>query len=509
MIFQGWKEKGCMDFLSQALKFLEIKSVSEEGNEEAVNFLIPLFEQAGAKLVLQQVPHSLKDHSKRQYNILATFGDDLVDSRTKKGLLFTAPIDTCNPGNAADWNELGGNPFQPRAEREWICGAGAANSKLNFMAMVAAADAFSRSKFLQPLYVAATCGGESVLAGCRYLIQSGAVNPKHVIVGRPTNMKLQHTEKAMLAFQLRISFVATERDAQEFNAKVFISSKSKAVHSAHPSAAKNALENVLFFLENLKSSQIENKLMSLQGMASLNRVPDTASAGVVIRSKDLDAIRDRFRSISANYRECQFEMRLGGTGDRGVRLLPEEVYLALKRIREEIASMNAAMAPTTDDSFLPNHSTTLLGAISQERDALDLTVLIHLLPEFASPEARREVEKDFKDRISAVARSFRAVSIECRRVFATQRYFTDPQSTFMATLKSDMARTGLPSDHQAGNFVSEAAHFAEKGFEAIAFGAGEGPSLVNCPNEKVKVTDLQSAVRFYSRAIEAFCLRGI
>ena len=88
-----------MDFVSSALKFLETKSVSEDGNEDVINFLIPVFEQAGAKLVLQQVPHSLKDHSKRQFNLLAIFGDDLVDSRTRKGLLLTAPVDTCIPGN--------------------------------------------------------------------------------------------------------------------------------------------------------------------------------------------------------------------------------------------------------------------------------------------------------------------------------------------------------------------------------------------------------------------------
>jgi acetylornithine deacetylase/succinyl-diaminopimelate desuccinylase-like protein len=498
-----------MDFLSQALKFLEIKSVSEEGNEEAINFLIPLFEQAGAKLMLQQVPHSLRDHSKRQYNLLAIFGDDLVDSRTKKGLLFTAPVDTCNPGNHADWTELKGDPFKPRADKDHVYGAGAANSKLNFMAMLASADTFSRSKFLQPLYVAATCGGESVLAGSRYLIQSGAVNPKHVIVGRPTNLTLQHTEKALLVFHLRISFVAVERDAQEFNAKVFISSKSRAVHSGHAQAEKNALENVLFFLESLKSSQVENKLISLQGVASLNRMPDMASAGVVIRSKDLDTIRDRFRSISANNRDCQFEMRLGGTGDRGVKLLPEEVYSSLQKIREEIRAINEVMAPATDEAFLPDHSVAVLSSVAQGRDALDLTVQISLIPGFASPEARKEIEKDFKDRISAVARNFRAVSIECRKVFATQRFFTDPSSTFVTTLKADMTRAGLPSHHQPGNFGSEAAHFCEKGYEAIAFGAGNGPTDVNCPNERARQDDLQSAIRFYSRAIEAFCLRGI
>jgi acetylornithine deacetylase/succinyl-diaminopimelate desuccinylase-like protein len=498
-----------MDFVAQALKFLEIKSVSEDGNEEAINFLIPLFEQAGAKLVLQQVPHSLKEHNKRQYNLLAIFGDDLVDSRTKKGLLLAAPVDTANPGNPADWTELGGDPFAAKADQEFIYGAGAANSKLNFLAILQAASSFSRSRFQQPLYVAALSGGESVLAGCRYLIQSGAVNPKHVIVGRPTNLKLQNTEKAQLVFSLKISFVSVERDAQDFNAKVFLSSKSKGKHSAHPEAEKNALENVLFFLESLKKTQLENKLMSLQGSASLNRVPDGASAGIVIRSKDLDAIRDRFRSISANNRDMHFEMRLGGTGDRGVRLLPEEVYLAVKGIREQISAINEGMSPVRDEAFHPDHSRAVLTGIVQERDSLELTVQINLLPEFASPEARKEVEKDFKDRVANVARNFRAVSVECRRVFATQRFYTDPASTFMTTLKADMGRLGLSPEHVAGNASSEAAHFSEKGYETITFGAGNSPAEVNLPNERVRIEDVQAATRLYSRAIEAFCLRGI
>jgi acetylornithine deacetylase/succinyl-diaminopimelate desuccinylase-like protein len=498
-----------MDFVEQALKFLEIKSVSEEGNEEAINFLIPLFEQAGAKLVLQQVPHSLKEHSKRQYNLLAIFGDDLVDSRTKKGLLLAAPVDTANPGTHADWTNLAGHPFQPKADNEFIYGAGAANSKLNFLAILQAANAFSRSRFQQPLYVAATCGGESVLAGSRYLIQSGAVNPKHVIIGRPTNLRLQNTEKSQLVFSLKISFVSVERDAQDFNAKVFLSSKAKGKHASCEDASSNALENVLFFLESLKKGQLENKLMSLQGVASLNRVPDAASAGIVIRSKDLDAIRDRFRSISANNRTMAFEMRLGGTGDRGVRLLPEEVYLAVKAIREQVAAINEAMAPMQDEAFMPNQSRAVLSSVVQERDSLELTVQMALLPEFASPEARKEVEADFKDRIASVARNFRAVSVDCRRVYATQRFYTDPNTTFMTTLKADMARAGLATEPVPGNFASEASHFSEKGFETVTFGAGNSPAETNCPNEKVRIEDVQAAVRFYSRAIEAFCLRGI
>lgn len=348
-----------------------------------------------------------------------------------------------------------------------------------------------------------------MLAGSRYLIQSGVVNPKHVIVARPTSLRLQNTEKVQMVFQLRISFVSIERDAHEFNAKVFISSKSKGMHAAHSDATKNALENVLFFLESLKSSPIENKLMSIFGAGSLNRMPDSSSAGIVIRSKDLDSIRDRFRSISANNRECHFEMRLGGTGDRGVRLLPEEVYSVLKRIREEIKSVNEAMRPMEDNGFEPNHSRVILSAIAQDRDALDLTVQFSLVPELGSLESRKEIERDFKERIAGIARNFGAVSVECRRTHATQRFFTDPNSTFMTTLRADMQRVGLASDTVAGNSSSEAAQFSERGYETIGFGAGDNVTCGNMPNESVNVEDLQAAVRFYSRAIDAFCLRGI
>ena len=124
---------------------------------------------------------------------------------------------------------------------------------------------------------------------------------------------------------------------------------------------------------------------------------------------------------------------------------------------------------------------------------------------FASPDDNID---NFKNRVAALARSFRSVSVECRRAFATQRYFADPASTFMTTLQADMQRAGLPSAVQAGNSATEAALFAEKGYEAIAFGAGDLAGS-NCPNEKVRIDDLQSAVRFYSRAIEAFCLRAI
>jgi len=497
-----------MDFQADALKFLETKSVSEEGNEEAINFLIPFFENMGAKLVLQQVPHSLRNLSKRQFNLLAILGDDLVDSRTKKGLLLTSPVDTCGVGNASDWVKLGGEPFKPKFLDGKFYGLGAANSKLNFLAMVKAASEFSRQKFVQPLYLAATCGGESALAGAKYLIQSGAVNPKSVMVARPTGLRLVNLEKTQIVYKVKLPFVAFERDAQEFNAKIFVTSKSKGKHISVASAGNNCLNNVLFFLENIGGAQIENKLLSLQANASLNRVSDLATVGIVVRSKDLDTIRDRFRSIASNHRDHHYEMRLGGTGEKGIRLIPEDVRMAIKKIKEEISEINAAIAVPKSESFGDHSSSVLLTGVEQERDFLELTVAYQLLPELSDVDSRKELERDFKDRLNRIASSFKSIAVEVRREHQSGQYGMAQNSTFVTTLRSHLNYLGVDSHLSSSLYATGAGHFVEKGYDTVAFGAGVAPDGINCPDENVDLGDLQSAIRFYSQCIDAFCFKG-
>lgn len=498
-----------MDFIKDALKLLELKSVSEEGNEEVVNFLIPLFEQMGAKLVLQQIPHSLPDHNKRQYNLLAIFGDDLVDSRTRKGLLLTNHIDTCDPGNQADWTELGGKVFEPKEKDGAIFGVGAAGGKLDFLCKIAACQQFVGQEFKEPVYLAATCGGVSLLQGSKYLIQSGAVNPRHVLVGAPTNLRLTSRQKMHTVWKLRISFVSVEKDAHEFNAKIFISSKAKGMHVSHPGSESNAIMNVLLFLDQIRNSPIPTKLFSIQGGGGMQKTPDVATAGIVITSRDLDFIRDRFRSISSNHRHCNFEMRFGGTGDKGLRLLPEAVGPAVFRIREELAGLNEELRMLSDTSFGLPESRAVISAVKQERDHMDFFLHCDVAPEFASGAQRDELEQEIKKRFQRVGEGSSTISVDCRKVLSVPSFITDPASTFSRTLQADLQRVGVPSEFASADSSSEAGFFAERGYAVAAFGPGEDVGNLHAANERVRVDDLMSAIRFYSRSIEAFCIRGI
>lgn len=489
-----------MRFLDEATKFLEIKSVCEEGNEELINFLIPKFEELGAKLILQQVPHSLADHSKRQFNLIGILGDDLVDSRTKKGFLLTTHIDTPAPGNLADWTKLGGKPWASQTIDQKIYGLGSAHSKLDFLCKLQAFSRFVKMELKQPIYLAATCGGESSLLGCRYLIQSGAVNPKYVLVGHPTNLALANSARAQMSFQIRISFVAIERDAQEFNAKIFISSKGKSGYSVNSSAKDLALQNIFFILDQLKNSPIPIKLFSLQSESNLHKVPDHASVGVVIPAKELEGIRDRFKSLLVNRNDSSYDMRFGGTGDRGIRLYPEELLPALFLVQKEMAAISQSLSGKANIS---------LASIKPDRDSLNLVVHYSLSPEAAATEQRKEIEMDFKNRMNAIAKNYKTLSFDYRKLISYPNFFTDPQGTFTRTLSAELGRVGVETKLFSSSVSTEAAFFSEKGYDTLAFGPGTVEANAYMPNENVDINKLQAATRFYEQAIDAFCVRGI
>ncbi len=490
-----------MKLQEEALKFIELKSVCEEGNEEIINYLIPKFEEMGAKLILQHVPHSLADHSKRQFNLIGILGDDLVDSRTKKGLLLTTHVDTAAPGLLTEWTKVDGKPWNARIEDGKIFGLGAAHSKLNFLCMMLAFSRFVKNELRQPIYLAATCGGESSLLGSKYLIQSGALNPKYVVVGHPTDLSLANSQRPQMTFQVKISYVAIERDAQEFNAKIFISSKSKSGYALGLEPRTNtALQNIFYILHQLMHSPIPVKLFSIGAEASLNKIPDTATAGVVIPAKELEGIRDRFKSLIAQRSDAHFDMRFGGTGDRGIRLLPDELLPSLFLIKKELEQMNQDFQGGVSVSF---------SSIKPDKDSLNLLVHCNFSNDFTAPEKRKEIETQIKERLMALARNYKSLSVDVRRVVSYVNFLADSQNNFARTMSAELTRAGIEAKFTNAESSSEAAFFSEKAHEVMAF----GPALVKrdayIPNENVSVDDLQAAIRFYERIIDAFCVRGI
>lgn len=497
------------DFLQEAMRLLEIKSVAEEGNEDLVNFLIPVLERMGAKLILQQVPHSLMDHSKRQFNLIGIFGDDLVDSRTKKGLLLTTHSDTAAPGNKSDWTANEGDPLLPKVENEKVYGLGAAHAKMDLFAKLRVCEQYAKTPLKQPLYFSATCGGESPLAGARYLIQSGVVNPRHVLVGHPTGLRIVHGQKSQLTFTVRLSYVAIERDAQQFNTKIYLSARSPSGDVALHAGSENALTKMLGLVDRVQSSRVPAKLFSIQAGASMNRLPDMATVGMVIPSQEFEPLREKFRSFFASNQGEAFELRFGGTGDRGVKLLPQDMMPALFAIFGDLQKFGEELAQVKDDNFSVPTSTAVINSITQDRDSLSLSVQLHLLPELSSNEKKKEIEQKFRERLQGILRQYPALSLECRRLVSTPRFHLDVNHEFVKALGSDLERSGTTPMPDCINTVSEAGYFHERGYDTLLFGPGGEDSHFHAANECVDLGQVNAAIRFYSQVVETLCVRGI
>src|SRR3954465_6251857 len=184
-------------FLEEAKRLIRINSVSANGNEEIANYVATLMQDRGLKTQIQHVMHSNEDISKRQFNVIGVLGDPLVDRKIRKGLLLNSHLDTVSPGVIENWTETGGDPFAATIKDGKIFGLGTADVKLDFLCKLHAVDKFREKKLKMPIYLVGTCGEEVGMFGARYLIKSGALNPKYVMVGEPSDLRVVYAHKSL------------------------------------------------------------------------------------------------------------------------------------------------------------------------------------------------------------------------------------------------------------------------------------------------------------------------
>ncbi|MCO5142357.1 MAG: M20/M25/M40 family metallo-hydrolase [Oligoflexia bacterium] len=483
----------------QGLKeFVKINSIVQMGNEEVVNLLIPIFEQLGAKLVLQQVPHSTGDLSKRQFNLIGIFGDDLVDGRTRKGLLLCAPVDTVDPGNPKNWTKCNGNPFDIHESESRLYGLGVANTKANFWAILQAVASFKDKKFTSPLYVVANCGGENYFSGAKYLIQSGALNPKHVIVGRPTGLRLTHTEIAMTKIAIRMSFVSVEKDANDYNAKIIVTAKEHSFHTASRKNERSAISQIFKFFESIRASTIEHKIFLFSAPGEAFRMGDEASLGLLIKPKDIDIIRDRFKSFCGNNKDLNLEMRMGGIGERGVKVISSPVVEGIVKIANQVQEFH-------DKNISNIGGCVQLTSIEQGNDYVEIMVDLYMPADRSETEDKKMIEDKLKESIMNIRSELTNVSMDWKKKINTYRYFTDPASDFVQSCRSVMKKSGIVPEVGVGSTVTEASLFGEKKFPVVSIGIGSLEEGINCPNESIGIAEYNKLETFYREIIERNC----
>lgn len=491
--------------LEEARRLIRINSVTSNGNEELSNYLVSILQDRGFKTQVQQVAHSSEDLSKRQFNVIGILGDPLVDKKIFKGLLLNTHLDTVSPGLAENWTETGGDPFSATIKGNKIFGLGAADVKLDFLCKLHAAEKFREKKLKMPIYLVGTCGEEVGMFGAKYLIKSLALNPKYVLVGEPSQLKLVYAHKCLNVYSARIGYQAIERDAKGFNRRIDLHVFGKSAHSSYPHLGVNALYQMIEFLQKAREHGFEMRFSRLEGGDTVNKVPDHALAQFFLTSQQFEDFKRFFREYvraQTPAGEKSFRVELGGVGDSGVRLLPENVFDCIREMLGVFRDLSKTFEGRSDPGYNPPTSTMNCGQIRQKPGELQMMIDLRLLPDVDAKEIENKVLKAFEG-ISSRYPKFTVEGVLQRMNPGLNMQENHP---FVQICRQAMEEAGIDPILDKKATSTEAAQYFGAGYPAVIFGPGLSQGNAHSPNEYNLVDELEKAVIFYEKVIEKVCV---
>ena len=489
--------------LEEAKKMIRINSVTTRGNEELSNYVLALMQDRGLKSQLQQVTHSLDEMSKRQFNVIGILGDPLVDRKIRKGLLLNTHLDTVSPGILENWTETGGDPFAATIKDGKIFGLGSADVKLDFLCKLHAVAKFRERKLKNPIYLVGTCGEEMGMFGAKYLIKSGALNPKFVVVGEPSAMKVVYAHKCLNIFRVNIGFQEVERDVRGFNRKIDFHVAGKSAHGSYPHLGVNAISAGLKFIEDASQAGFEMRFTKMSGGDTVNKVPDRALFQFYFTSHQFEDFRRFFREVSDEAPEgASFKVELGGVSDSGVRFLPEAAFSCLSEIVAFFKTVSSDFEKVKDPSYNPAFSTANLGQMKQSTAGLELFYDLRLLPDLM-PE---EIAKHIQSQIREISAKYKGLNVTVTRERMNPGLNMKVDSELVKLCKSAMQEAGIEPATDKKATSTEAAQYFQAGYDAVVYGPGLSHGNSHSPNEYNILEHLEKSVVFYEKLIEKVCL---
>ncbi len=489
--------------LEHAKKAIQINTVSHQGNEAFSGYLHDLMKERGLKVMTQHVTHSLEGISKRQFNTIGILGDPLVDRKTRKGLLFSVPTDTQQPGIQSQWTETGGNPWNMTVKEGKVFGLGAVHSKLDLLCKLEAIERFRERKLRQPVYLAATCGQELGVLGANYLIKSMALNPKYVLASQPTALKLVYRHKGQWLSKIRIGYQATEKDVRGFNRKVELRAVGKISSGAYPDSGVNAVLRAVDFLQALIDAGFEFRIANFNGGQSTDTVPDEAKTDIYLTSHQYEDFKRFFREyVSSNHLEKGLFSDLSGASNLGVKFLPEEALQCVFKLLAHCKELEEELVSLQDSAYQPAFTTMNISQIIMQSGMVEIYLDVRVLP-----SAEQEfLEKDLASKIQSVSQNYPMLKISLVRERYLPCLYANEDQELLSLCQDALALAHLEKKPQVSSALSEASRYSQAGFDTVVFGPGTMEGNSHCPNESVAITDLEKACFFYEKLIERVCL---
>jgi succinyl-diaminopimelate desuccinylase len=490
-------------FLDEARKMIRINSVSANGNEEVANFVVALMQDRGLKTQVQHVTHSNEDISKRQFNVVGVLGDPLVDRKIRKGLLLNTHLDTVSPGLSENWTETGNDPFSATIKDGKIFGLGSADVKLDFLCKLHAVEKFRERKLKNPIYLVGTCGEEIGMFGAKYLIKSLSLNPRYVLVGEPSELKVVYAHKCLNIFRVSIGYQLVERDARGFNRRIDLHSFGKSAHSSYPHLGTNAILASVDFLHRAMEQGFEMRFTRVDGGDTVNKVPDHAVTQFYLTSHQFEDFKRFFREmIRSEGRERAFRVELGGVGDTGVRFLPDNLFPCLTEVVSFFKDLSSQLEKKKDDTYDPTYSTINFGQLKQRMGQVEMHFDIRLLPDISPEETLETIQKG----IQTIATRYPSLNIGVVRERMNPGLNMSKEDPLLQVCQEAMTQSGIEPVFSKKATSTEAAQYFQAGYQAVVFGPGKSQGNSHSPNENNILEHLEKAIRFYETVIERVCL---
>jgi acetylornithine deacetylase/succinyl-diaminopimelate desuccinylase-like protein len=354
-----------------------------------------------------------------------------------------------------------------------------------------------------PIYLIGTCGEEIGMFGAKYLIKSLSLNPKYVLVGEPSELKVIFAHKCLNIFRVFIGYQQVERDARGFNRRIDLHSFGKSAHSSYPHLGVNAILSSVNFLHRAMDQGFEMRFTKLDGGDTVNKVPDHALTEFYLTSHQFEDFKRFFRDvIKAEGKERSFRVELGGVGDTGVKFLPDNLFPCLTDVVSFFRDLSGQLEKTKDDTYDPSFSTVNFGQLKQKMGGLELHFDLRLLPEISPAEMEETIQKG----IQAIATKYPSLNLGVVRQRMNPGLNMSLEDPLLRVCREAMEASEISPTFAKKATSTEAAQYFQAGYQAVVFGPGRSQGNSHSPNEHNLLDQLEKAISFYEKVIERVCL---
>ena len=159
-----------MDFIEACKQLINIDSSPHNGTGQICQFIEELCKELGMQASCEkEVQRGIE-----QANVICSSHPIEVDNY----LMLQTHLDTVDPGSFALWEKTGRNPFHASIHDNKIYGLGAADTKLDFLCKLYAAQKFKGRELKKNFVVVGTYGEEYNMQGAIHLIRHKKVRPQ-------------------------------------------------------------------------------------------------------------------------------------------------------------------------------------------------------------------------------------------------------------------------------------------------------------------------------------------